>query len=120
MNNVMDKVSKHIDWLRRVVFSDPEKRFVLETGEQLLGPNEINHRLFFVLKGTLVGFIEDAYGNRFEIFKSGESKIVGAYSFFSDGHKSYASVIAQEETIVAYIEAKDFYLDIIKFCCFWF
>ncbi|MEL7123044.1 MAG: cyclic nucleotide-binding domain-containing protein, partial [Bacteroidota bacterium] len=109
MNYVMDKASSvQIDWLRRVIFSNPEKRVFLDTGEQLLSPNEANNRLFFVLKGALVGFIIDHSGNRFEVFKSTTSQIVGAYSFFSKKHRGYATVVAQEPSIVAFVDAEDF------------
>lgn len=97
----------HIDWLKRVYFSDPEQRIALAPGEHLLEPNQHNDRLFFVLKGTLVGYIKDELEERFEIFRSGENKLVGAYSFFSKTHTSYSTVVAEGETIVAYIDHRD-------------
>jgi signal transduction histidine kinase len=97
----------HIDWLRRIYFSNTDKRVALESGACLLKPNQHNERLFFVLKGTLVGYIEDDLDERFEIFRSGEDKLVGAYSFFSKTHQSYSTVVAEGETIVAYIDKSD-------------
>ncbi len=97
----------HIEWLKRIYFSDPDKRIALAPGEQLLQPNQRNERLFFVLKGMLVGYIEDELDDRFEIFRSEKNKLVGAYSFFSKTHVSYATVEAEGETIVAYIESSD-------------
>lgn len=104
---VLTSTETHIDWLKRIYFSDIDKRIVLEPGACLLKPNQHNERLFFVLKGTLVGFIEDELDERFEIFRSGENKLVGAYSFFSKTHQSYSTVVAEGETVVAYIEASD-------------
>jgi signal transduction histidine kinase len=101
----------HIDWLRRVYFSDINKRVALEPGACLLKPKQHNERLFFVLKGTLVGYIEDELEERFEIFRSGKDKLVGAYSFFSKAHQSYATVVAEGETVAAYIDTNDLLRD---------
>lgn len=103
----LTRTEPHIDWLKRVYFSNVDKRIALDSGACLLKPNQHNERLFFVLKGTLVGFIEDDLDERFEIFRSGKNKLVGAYSFFSKTHQSYSTVIAEGETIVAYIDAND-------------
>lgn len=103
----LTKTEPHIDWLKRVCFSNLEKRISLAPGECLLSPNQHNERLFFVIKGTLVGFIEDDLDERFEIFRSGKNQLVGAYSFFSKTHQSYSTVVAEGETIIAFIDTSD-------------
>ncbi len=114
MNQITD-TAPHIDWLKRIYFSDPDKRIALSSGEKLLMPGQQNDRLFFVLKGMLVGYIEDELEDRFEIFRSGENKLVGAYSFFSKTHKSYATVVAEGETIIAFIANEDLQRDDVSY-----
>lgn len=95
------------DWLRQRFFSDPDRCLTLRVGDKLLQPGQYNERLFMVVEGLLVGFIENAEGHRYEIFRSGPGKLVGAYSFFSPSHTSYSIVIAEEPTTVAYIHHSD-------------
>ncbi len=101
-----NKVKRHIEWLKRNYFSDPGKRLPLSDGELLLRPGQYNERLFLILEGTLVGVI-DHHGEAFEIFRSEEDNLVGAYSFFSGTHQSYATVRAEGPTLVAYLDKKD-------------
>lgn len=96
-----------IAWLKTTVFSNPQQRITLQEGEALLRPGQINDRLYLVLEGMLVGHIEDAAGHPFEIFRSGEDNLVGAYSFFSEHHRSYSTVVAAEPTVVAYLTQQD-------------
>ncbi len=97
----------HIDWLKKAYFSDPEKRITLQKGQVLLRPNQHNERLFFVIRGVLTGYIKDELDEPFEIFRSGKNQLVGAYSFFSKTHKSYSTVRAEEEALIAFIEMDD-------------
>ncbi len=94
----------NIEWLKEHCFSDPERRVHLEKGAKLLRPGQLNHRLYFILEGTLSGTIENAGGNRFEIFRTGKGTLVGAYSFFSDHHQSYSQVVAEEPCELAYLD----------------
>ncbi len=96
--------SNHTLWLRKRFFSDPNRCLDLKTGDKLLQPGQYNERLFMVVEGLLVGSIENEEGRPYEIFRSGPGKIVGAYSFFADAHRSYSTVIAEEPSRVAYIE----------------
>lgn len=101
------KLLKHveIEWLKEAYFSDPDRRIYLKKGEILLRPQERNTRLFLILKGTLIGYLEDEDKERFEIFRSAQDNFVGAYSYFSDFHQSYSTVEAAEDAVLAYIEA---------------
>lgn len=101
-----NKVKRHIEWLKRNYFSDPDKRIHLSDGAFLLRPGQYNERLFLILEGTLVGAI-DHHGEDFEIFRSEEDNLVGAYSFFSETHQSYATVRAEGPALVAYLDKKD-------------
>ncbi len=101
-------VGENIAWLKEHCFNDAERRIRLERGHRLLRPGQSNQRLFMVLEGCLVGTIEHAGGNRFEIFRAGPDALVGAFSFFSEKHQSYSQVAAEEPTEVAYIDQRSF------------
>jgi signal transduction histidine kinase len=97
-------MQKEVAWLRDTYFSDPAKQVSLRKGEKLLTPGQRNDRLYLVLEGVLVGFIEDPESDeRFEIFRSGPGNFVGAYSFFSSTHRSYSTVYAEEPARLAYV-----------------
>ena len=93
-----------ISWLKEAYFSDASKQLRLNKGEVLLRPEEINERLFLVLEGTLVGYIQDETGEPFEIFRSSEGTFVGVYSYFSKKHRSYSTVVAEEPCLLAFID----------------
>lgn len=97
---------KHVDveWLKQAYFSDPERQVRLKKGEILLRPQEFNHRLYLVLEGTVVGYLEDDDKEQFELFRATQDNFVGVYSYFSEYHQSYSTVEAIEDTVLAYIE----------------
>ncbi len=94
-----------IEWLKQAYFSDPERRIELPKGGVLLHPEEHNERLFLILEGTLAGYIRNDTGERFEIFRSTAGQFVGVYSYFSTNHRSYSTVVAEEDSVLAYIDA---------------
>lgn len=96
-----------ISWLKAHYFADPQKHLQLQAGDALLEPGQLNTRLFLILEGALLGYLEQSDGQRYEIFHSGPDNLVGVYSFFSPGHSSYSHVIAGEPTVVAYLDAQD-------------
>ena len=93
-----------IDWLKRAYFSDPARTLALKEGEVLLRPNKLNRRLFLILEGTLVGYIENETGEPYEIFRSSAGQFVGVYSYFSPTHRSYSTVVADGDSRLAYID----------------
>lgn len=98
----------HADWLRERFFSDPQRCISLEAGQTLLLPGQHNTRLYMVAEGLLVGSIHNNDGHRYEIFRSGPGKLVGAYSFFSEKHTSYSTVVAEVASRVAFIDKETF------------
>jgi len=92
-----------VDWLKKAYFSDPERHIHLKKGDILLRPQEYNHRLYLILEGTLIGYLEDEDKERFELFRSTKDNFVGTYSYFSKYHQSYSTVEAEEDTTLAYI-----------------
>ncbi|MDH5399293.1 MAG: ATP-binding protein [Cyclobacteriaceae bacterium] len=101
---VPERSEPDIKWLKENCYNDPEKRIRLKKGEILLSPGELNHRLFLILSGRLVGYITDEQGIKFEIFNSTQDMFIGAYSFFDHKHQSYSTVVAMEDTEVAYLD----------------
>ncbi|GAB4424046.1 MAG: ATP-binding protein [Bacteroidia bacterium] len=91
-------------WLKQAYFSDPARRLHLAQGEVLLQPNELNDRLYLILEGEIAGYIESDEGEPFEIFRSTAGMFVGVYSYFSDTHRSYATVQAEADSVLAYVD----------------
>ncbi len=98
---------EQIDWVKAHYFSDTARQRQLEAGQTLLQPGQYNDRLYLVLEGMLVGYIEDASGERFEIFRAGPDNLVGAYSFFANNNRSYSTVLAESLSRVAFIDRED-------------
>ena len=82
-------------------FSDAERCISLDRGEMLLEQNEPNHRLFYVRRGKLVGYLPDKLASE-PVFEADAGSFVGVYSYFSEDHKSYSRIIATEPTDVCY------------------
>lgn len=98
--------SYDLQWVKKEFFSDPEKVIELKKGEVLFNEREHNHRLYLILKGSVAGYISDGSGSDFKVFESYKDKFVGVYSFFSEERLSYAKVVAQEDTKLAYVDSR--------------
>ena len=95
---------ENLEWLKQTYFSDPARQLHLQKGDILLREEEENDRLYFVLEGALVGFLDYETDHPFEAFRSTIDHFVGVYSFFSETHKSYSTVLAEEPTILAFLD----------------
>lgn len=84
-------------------FSSPEQRIVLAPEEVLLQQYELNHRLYYVAKGKVVGVLPDR-PITLPIFEAQAGSFVGVYSFFSADHQSYSQVQAAEPTELYYYD----------------
>lgn len=94
----------NLDWLKMKYFSDPKKYIHLQKGDVLLRENEHNDKLYLVLDGALAGYLGFDSGHPFEAFRSAKDHFVGVYSFFSETHLSYSTVVAEKPTWLAYID----------------
>ena len=94
----------NFDWLKKVYFSDPARYLHLQKGDVLLRENGINRRLYLVLDGSLVGYLGYDSDHPFEAFRSSKDHFVGVYSFFSETHLSYSTVIAEKPCWLAWID----------------
>jgi signal transduction histidine kinase len=97
-------VKVNIEWLKNAYFSDPGRRIRLAPGAVLLQQDQHNERLFFVIEGTLRGYLNYGSEESFEAFRSTPNHFLGVYSFFSHTHKSYSTVVAETDCELAYIE----------------
>ncbi|MBK6622256.1 MAG: cyclic nucleotide-binding domain-containing protein [Saprospirales bacterium] len=95
----------NLDWLKRMYFSEPSKYIHLQKGDILLRENEPNDRLYLVLDGSLLGYLGYGSNEVFEAFRSSTDHFVGVYSFFSETHMSYSTVIAEKTCWLAYIDS---------------
>lgn len=96
----------NLEWLRQAYFSNPSRRITLKKGELLLQQGQHNKRLFLILKGSVVGYLENEEGENFEYFRSSANMFVGVYSFFSGSYSSYATIKAAEDAEFAWIDTR--------------
>ena len=76
-------------------FSDLQKRISLKKGDVLLKQYEFNERIYYVKSGKVKGFLPDKYITE-PVFEVGAGSFVGVYSYFSEDHRSYSQVVADE------------------------
>ncbi|MEM1135361.1 MAG: ATP-binding protein, partial [Bacteroidota bacterium] len=77
---------------------------VFMEGGDLMKQGAENKRLYLIEKGSLIGYLKDDKGKPFEIFRSTTGMFVGVYSFFSKTYASYATIVANEDSQLAYID----------------
>ncbi|MEZ4824801.1 MAG: ATP-binding protein [Bacteroidia bacterium] len=94
----------NLEALKEKYFADASRHIVIQRGDVLLTGDTINKRLYLVLEGCLDCFLKDDEGKDYEVQQSTKDMFLGVYSFFSYEHRSYLTVIAAEETRLAYIE----------------
>lgn len=86
-------------------FSDPEKRITLKEGDVLLHQYAINHRIFYIQEGKLIGLLPDK-PHLEPIFEATAGSFAGVYSYCSEDHHSYSQVMATHPTVVYYSEVE--------------
>ncbi len=109
MNDVLhgayNDTTANFQWLKDTYFSNPSRILKLQKGDVLLSEGERNERLFLVVSGSLRGTTKDDRGNPFEILKARKNAFVGGPSYFSKSYISLSTVVAEEESEIAYIDA---------------
>jgi hypothetical protein len=85
-------------------FSDPARRQRLRKGELLLEQGAANDRLYFILHGSFGGYVRRAPDMEYELFEATRNMFVGVQSYFSRTYVSMATVVALEDSEVAWID----------------
>ncbi len=94
---------KYLKWLKSNYFSDSKNRIILKKGEYLLKEGEANNKLFLIISGKLNGYMKDPDGAKYNLFTTAEGQFVGLLSFFSEKLDSHSTVVALEDSEVAFI-----------------
>ncbi|HOL93364.1 MAG TPA: ATP-binding protein [bacterium] len=97
-------VPANLPWLIETYFSNPAKRLRLKKGDVLMRQGEYNDRLYLIISGTLCGYIQNPDGSQSETFRSTKNLFVGGPSYFSKLYTAFTTVIAAEDSEVAYID----------------
>ena len=95
------------DQLNSVVqrfFSDDKRVRYLSEGEILTEQGAVNRRLYLVRVGRVVGTRTRANGTLIEDLQAGPGEMVGVRSFFLRPHRATRTLVATEDTVVAYLE----------------
>ena len=98
-------------------FTDSSQIVNLRKGDVLLLQGQFNDRLYLVRKGELSGNVEDLDGNRYKIFSAVADMFVGVYSYFSNTFLSIATVVAEKDSKLAYINRSQTVTKNSKSCC---
>ena len=102
--DVTGKQAANLQWLIDSYFTSPERTLRLVRGSILIRQDDVNDRLFLVKNGLLKGCFTIPDGSQLEIFKASKNMLVGIYSYFSQTFISRATVVAEEDTKVVYID----------------
>jgi len=94
---------KELEILIDTYFNSNTRILRVKKGETLLQQGVFNDRLFLVKEGVFVGYIEEGNEKR-ELFRVLKNQFLGVYSFFSKTFKSSATVIAEQDSVVSYID----------------
>ena len=99
-------VTPNFEWLTEAYFSKEKQIVSLRKGDELLLQGQFNDRLYLVKKGLLIGYAEDDDGNRYEVFRANPRMFIGVYSYFSKTNSSLATVVAEKDSELAFIDRK--------------
>jgi len=100
--------NERLKYLKATYFNEPTKRITLKRGDILLKHEQKNSRLYLVEEGLLAGYIHGNSGIKDKVFTTGKNLFVGVHSFFSDSDESYAEVVAEKDSVLAYIDNDDY------------
>ena len=93
--------------LKRLIkdyFSDASHFLWLRKGDILIEEGAVNSRLFFIHSGRLTGYVENSEHGRDIVFSAAEKNFLGVYSFFSKTYVSLATIQAETDCELAYID----------------
>ena len=102
----MNEIEPYPDysWLKETYFADPKRRRTLKKGEILMEEGGHNDRLYLILKGTLSAYVRNPDDEQQKLFEAYQEMFAGVYSFFSRTYISLATVVAENDCELAYID----------------
>ena len=98
----------YLETLVRAYFSDQAYRIVLQPGEVLMQQGEANDRLYLLLRGQLMAKMPGSVGKLYNLFPVMAQRFVGIYSFFSETYRSLMTIVAEDRSELAYMDAARF------------
>lgn len=99
------KGDSDLRFLIEAYFNDESRWIRLEKGDVLMRQGSPNDRLYLVLRGSLTAYASADDGREYELFQIVPHMFIGIYSFFSQTYQSLLTIIAEEDSGLAYIEA---------------
>lgn len=115
MNLLPEHITRPLERLNRVYFSDPGRTVSIEQGEMLVEQGGECHRLYLILEGTLVAYRQadtligselptETAARKHEVFRAGAGSYVCVQAFFSRTYHSSNDIVAVENTRLAYVD----------------
>lgn len=115
MLNLPEEVTKPLERINRVYFSDPGRMLELPAGEMLVRQGGECRRIYLIVEGSMVAFRQaetfantnlppDSHKRGYEVFRAEPGSYVGVQAFFSRTFHSSNDLIALEDCKIAYID----------------
>lgn len=97
-------------------FSDPERQITVPSGHILLHQSGFNDRLYWVKSGELEGFFSGAHDDhKTKVFTAPTGTFIGVHSFFAETLEASTTVIAKEQSELAWIDTQTQAMDIEQY-----
>lgn len=102
------RISVWTERIRAAYFANPDKRLLVKKGEYILRQDHENDKLYYVQSGSFTCsiMIDAAAGERqkLELFRSKAGGFIGVRSFFADSRLAVFDAIADEDSIVMWMD----------------
>lgn len=93
-----------LEWLFDNFFSKKGQIINVKKGQILLKQGDQNERLYYVMSGSVSGFLQPRDGEPLKLFTAHQDMIAGVYSFFSEDGHSYTTVMADDDSSICYLD----------------
>ncbi|PWI34967.1 histidine kinase [Vibrio albus] len=94
-----------LERLKAHYFDCPERKVWIAANKVLLEQHETNRRLYYVRSGKLDGYVRDEQEELvIRVFTAEAGAFIGVYSFFSGTQKASSTVIARENSELAWVD----------------
>ncbi|MEN7547476.1 ATP-binding protein [Rapidithrix thailandica] len=108
-SNIEQSIKANIDieQIRKRYFDKPSQQIRFKKGETILQQSQENDKLFLILEGHVVGYVQGEEEKPMELFRLWPGRFVGVYSFFTGKFQSFAHIRAEENCSLAYITLQE-------------